>query len=658
MSPPHHRPAAGGAGGVLRRLGCIARVVGLAFGLVSGLMFGLAGCASLGDASRAAPAAGIPRTQAPADDGGGAIDREAPPRVNAAVSIVIDAEPPLKALLERHLDLVRLGRLARDDVDDSEWSRLIDASPLQVRELLQTEGHFNPRVEVSRTPGASAGEPLVVTLTVTAGPHARISRVTLEPQGALERQAAAGEPYAVATLAELRNSWPLPPGSDFRNPAWNAAKAGALARLRAAGYALATWSGTSADVDAEGNAVRLFLVVDSGPLFRVGELQIEGLAVQDAETVRNLAFTRRGTPVTETLLLDFQERLQKSALFESVNVTLDTDATRADAAVVQVRLREAPLQVYTVGLGISANTGARASVEHLYRRVFGLPASSKLKIEVGEKRQAWDAELSGRPNERLYRNLVGGAVERLVSDEDIVLSQRLRVGRTQDTQRVERLFYAEGERSSRRTNPSAGVGARNDATALSLNFHGGWRDLDSVVLPTMGETLAIQLALGRSRGTDADDGFFARTYGRLTVYRPLGRSWYGQARLELGHVFLPRNGVVPESLKWRAGGDESVRGYRYRSLGPIVDGAVGSGIALFTASAEVARPFVASMPSLWGAVFVDVGDAAERFGALKPVWGSGVGVRWRSPVGPLRLDWAWGSETRQGRFHFSIGIAF
>lgn len=610
----------------------------------------LSGCASL-----AGPAA------APAGAGAGGegftlvtpqeYEQQSP---TLGVQLEIDAPGNLKALLERHLDVVRLGRIARDEVDDSEWARLIDASPAQVRELLQTEGYFNPQVRIERAPGRASGQADRVRLAVDPGTRARVSRLTIEAEGELERGASAGEPHAAATLALLRRAWELQPGSEFRNPTWNEAKSAALARLRSAGYANASWTGTGADVNAEKNEVRLFLVVDSGPLYRLGQLQIEGLVAQDAETVRNLAYTKRGVPVTEQLLLDFQERLQKSGLFETVNVTLEPDPAQAAQANVLVRLREAALQTYTFGVGISANTGARASVEHLWKRVLGLPASSNLKVEVGEKRQAWDAEISTRPNEGLYRNLVGAAVERLVSNDDAVLSQRVRLGRTQDTQRIERLFYAEAERSSRRTF----AGDRNDALAVSLNFHGGWRDLDSVVLPTRGETLAIQLGVGRSNGTDADSGTFGRLYGRLTVYRPFGRAWYGLARLELGRVLLGPRMVVPESLKWRAGGDESVRGYSYRSLGPVVDGAVGSGTVLGTASIEIARPFFDDMPSLWGAVFVDAGNAADTLAALQPVYGYGFGVRWRSPVGPLRLDWAYGSETRKGRLHFSIGIAF
>ncbi len=617
----------------------------------------LSGCALLPGAAPAATPAAAPSEVAAADTpatadaaGPGAAATD----VSRGVRIEIEAPADLKTLLEKYLDLVRLGRLARGEVDDSEWSRLIDATPAQVRDLLQTEGYFKPQIVLQRAADRSAGQADLVRLVVQPGTRARVARVKLEAEGELERGAAAGDAHATATMAQLRRSWELPEGSQFRNTTWVEAKSAALARLRAAGYATATWAGTGAEVDPEANTVRLHVVVDSGPLFRFGKLEVEGLAMQDIETVHNLLAARRGAPVTEALLLDFQERLQKSGLFESITVTLDPNPAQAAHAQVVARLRESALQVYTFGVGISANTGPRASVEHLYRRVFGFAASSRLKIELGKKRQAWDAEVTTHALEGLYRNLIGGAVERLVSDSDIVLSQRARLGRSQDTQRIERLFYVEAERSLRKTT----AGDRNNALALSLNFRASWRDLDSIVLPTEGLALALHLGGGRSHGTDADAGFFSRVYGRLTGYMPLGRVWYAQSRIELGQVFLRPNMVVTESQKWRAGGDDSVRGYSYRSLGPLVDGAVGSGTALFTASAELARPILESMPSLWGAVFVDAGSAANEFSELKPVIGTGIGVRWRSPVGPLRLDWAYGREVRKSRIHFSVGIAF
>ena len=85
---------------------------------------------------------------------------------------------------------------------------------------------------------------------------------------------------------------------------------------------------------------------------------------------------------------------------------------------------------------------------------------------------------------------------------------------------------------------------------------------------------------------------------------------------------------------------------------------VGSGDALLTASVELARPLSAALPQWWGAVFVDAGNAADSLGGLRPVVCSGIGVRLRSPVGPLRLDLAYGEAVRRTRVHFSVGIAF
>lgn len=579
--------------------------------------------------------------------------REAGPR-SLGVRIEIEAPADLKALLQRHLDLVRLGRIARDEVEDSEWSRLIDAAPAQVRELLLTEGFVAPKVMLQRQPGRSAGQPDVVLLQVDPGPRARVSRFTIEAEGALERGAQANEEHARRTLDQLRTRWTLQTGSEFRNPLWTDAKVQALARLRAAGYATAAWSGTGAEIDPERNEVRLFLVVDSGPLFRFGGLVIDGLTEQSESTVLNLAATRPGTPVTETLLLDFQDRLQKSGLFESITVTLDTDPARADAARVQVRLGEAPLQVYTFGLGFSANTGARASVEHIYRRVFGFAATARNKGEWGEKRQVWDGEISTHPNAGLYRNLLGGAVEWLKTDSDTVLSQRVRLGRAQDRQRVERLYFAEVERSQREA-----AATRVQAVAVSGNFHAVWRDLDSLLLPTRGVSLALQLGAGRSHGTGTDAGYFGRTYARLTGYLPLGSQIYAQARLEAGQVFLAqKDTVLPQSQLFRAGGDDSVRAYSSRSLGPLVNGVVGGGKSLLTTSVELATPISKTLPSLWGAVFVDAGNAVNDLKDYKAFTGTGLGVRWRSPVGPLRVDWAWSPQTRQSRVHFSVGVTF
>jgi len=572
-----------------------------------------------------------------------------PPKTDG---LVIDAPGPLRELLLRNLDLARLASLAESEApDETEWLRLVAVAPAQVRELLETEGYFHPDVQVER----DRGPPPVVHVRVQPGPRVKIDEVTLSVRGVLRERADAGDADARAAIQSLHAWWPLPTGETFRNADWSSAKNGALGRLRAAGYAAASIGSSAAQIDTEHNRVQLALALDSGPLFRAGELRIEGLQKHEEAAVRHLAGFDAGTPLTEPLLLDYQERLRKANLYDAIAVTFDNDPAKADASPVTVQLHELPLQSLTLGVGVSANTGPRATAEYTHRRVFDFPATFHGKVEYGRDKQSVDAELSSHPGEGFFRNLVGLQAERQQTDLDDVLSQSARVGRTQDTNRIERLYFLGLDRSSQTVFANEAV---KEASAFSLQYHGVWRDLDSVILPTRGITLSGQSGVGWADSNFAEPGSFARLYGRFTGYLPLGQSWYTTGRLELGQIIKRDTVAVPDSLAFRAGGDESVRGYDYRTLAPIgPDGAIIGGNVLATASVEVARPFE-RLPSVWWAVFVDAGNAAESWKGFKPAMGYGVGVRWRSPVGPLRADLAYGEELHQVRLHVSVGIAF
>jgi translocation and assembly module TamA len=608
--------------------------------LLAALLAG--GCAILQPAPEAAPAPPPP-----------------PP-----VDVVVEAPEPLQRLLTTHLDIARLARdAAGEPIGENELKRLENATPAEARALLATEGYMDADVRTVREVDTQVTPPRPrVRVLVTPGARTRVASSDLKVRGALAEAAARGDETARALMAEWRAAWTLPPGAAFSNGSWRDAKNGALARLRSAGYAAAAWQATAADVDADQARATLALEADSGPLFRTGELVIEGLQRQDAASARNLADFRAGTPATESLLLDYQERLQRSGLFERVSVTLDTDPARAEAAAVTVRLSEAPLQQATVGVGISANSGPRILLEHLHRRPFGQRAMLRNKIEWGTKRSAWEGELSSHALPGLYRNLLGVTAERIESDTDTVTSMRTRLGRAYDTQRIERLAFVELERV--RKNPLlTSTATRTDLVAATLNFHGAWRDVDSIVLPTRGQSLALQSGIGRVHSIDASgatgqgSGAFSRLHLRANWWRPFG-DWYAQARAEVGQVFADSDVDIPETQRFRAGGDDSVRGYAWRSLTPQVNGVDVGGRVLATASVEIARPVSEKMPSVWWAAFIDAGRAAERWNGFKPAWGAGLGLRWRSPVGPLRVDAAYGDEVQAWRLHLSVGIAF
>ena len=635
------------------------------------LLLGFGGCASVKKLFYDEP---------PAD--AAAASAAAKPSV-AVYRLDIEAPGELRALLLTYLDLSRFQNVPQsEDITPAEIDRLIAAAPAQVRALLETEGYFNPEVTVARVGGdatavaareraegaqdaaSSSAQAAPQTLPllrvkVKPGPRATIDHFAFSAQGPLQQQADAGSLDAKVLLAQVRNGWRLPPGMPFRQSEWSGAKNNALAKLRADGYPAATLSTSSARVDAQSNKVQLDVAADSGVLYRLGPVRISGLQRYGETSVQQLSLLKLGAPYRESQLIDFQERLQKSGLFEGASVVLDADPATAEAAPVNVQLRELPLQQATFGAGYSANTGPRVTVEHTHRQPLGWEWIAKNKIELGPKLQSWTGELTSYPLEGLYRNLIAGSAEQLKTVDEVRNSWTARVGRTQDTTQIERLYYIEATHSRLDTTSDTGTTTVNN-NAVTGNYHWVYRDLDSVLLPTDGYTVSAEVAGGYAiSGTgDESSGPFGRVYGRYTYYRPLGGAWFATARLEGGEVLASNKVGIPDTLLFRAGGDDSVRGYAYRSLGPTVAGALLSGRVLFTGSAEVAHPISDRFPSLWGAAFLDAGNAADHWKDLHPVLGYGVGLRWRSPVGPLRMDVAYGDEVHKVRLHLSVGIAF
>ncbi len=588
--------------------------------------------------------------------------------LSSAYRLEVNAPPELRTLLITYLDISRFQSAPEaESITASELDRLVAAAPAQARALLETEGYFNAEVKVEKlTAGTTSTLALPVPLpllqvNVTPGRRVQIGGVTFGFEGPLQTSASRLDADAKALTERARDLWALPAGQAFRQSAWTSAKSASIALLRAEGYPSATWSSTNARIDLAKDAAaptaQLELVAESGPLFRLGELRIEGLQRFDAQSVQRLSTFFPGEPYTEKRLLDFQERLQKSGLFEGASVELDTDPATAANAPVVVRLRELNLQQATIGVGFSANTGPRATLEHIHRRVFGTRWIARNKFELGPDIQSWSGEFTSHPLEGRYRNLLSGSAERLRSTEELRTSWSARAGRTQDTPRIERLYFAEFQ-TSKLDNPLG----RTQSSALSANYHWVWRDVDNVLLPTRGLTANLQAALGRSfsasAGNAAPSGPFGRAYARVTWYQPLGNAWYATLRGEAGHVQAAEGVVLPDTLLFRAGGDESVRGYGFRALGPKVNNVVFSGKMLLTGSAEIARPISPKYPAFWWAAFVDAGDAANRWTDLNLAMGYGVGLRWRSPVGPLRLDLAYGEQVRAVRLHLSVGIAF
>ncbi|MFO1250577.1 MAG: BamA/TamA family outer membrane protein [Inhella sp.] len=568
-------------------------------------------------------------------------------------AVDIEAPSALASLLRTHLDLSQALQ-GRSPPTELEWARLCRLAPAQARALLETEGYFEAQVQLDCATGRMHIEP---------GEPARISELQLSgPEPEHER------------WQTWRAAFALPVGERFRQADWDSAKRNLLAQVRAQGHALARWERTEAEVD--GRSVRLTLQLEPGPEILLGELRFEGLQRHREEELRELLGTLRpGRRYTEQRLLDAQTRLQRSGLFDGVWVELDGEELQeGNRLPVRIRVKEATRQQLALGLGWQTRSGAQASVEHLHRRFLDQPLRARSRAQLAQHAQLLELELSTHPG-RLQQRWVGALRWQRNEEPDTTpyTLGSLRLGRVEETNRND-LSYGIELLSSRQGEGE--LAARSQA--LLGQAGAAWRRLDSISLPREGWLLVGQLGAGPARSRQQgqlEQGGLARAQARGQLYLPFGPASSGRSlalRLEAGQLWAPAALQAPESLAFRAGGDDSVRGYGPRSLGPQRLGTKGlepvGGRVLWTASAEAQQALPASwfggLGGFGGAVFVDAGQAAPSWRtAGTPGVGAGLGLRWRSPVGLLRVDLARAMSDQpqqaagQWRLHLSVGIA-
>ena len=556
-----------------------------------------------------------------------------------ALTVEVEAPDEIKALLMQHLETARAARQG-EVLDEAELGRLRDLSEVTARELLATEGYFSPRVDGSLT---RVGDDWVIRYAVTPGPRTRVRTLQIRIEGALADSAQA------ALRARVERGFTLQPGMPFRQADWNAAKTTLLRPLLATRYPAARVAASEARIDPVAQAADLTLTVDSGPAFHYGELEIRGNQRYPVSIIRHLSPAKPGKPVRQQDLLDYQTALETSGYFAQASVRIDPDPALAAAVPVQVEVVERPEKQFSVGAGYSTDTGARVQAAWLHRDILDRGLRLKLDARVETDRQTGGVELAWPRNASGYENSIGA----LRKEEDIegqeTRSSVLVAKRTRLRGQIESTLSLQYQTEEQEIGDV--VSARNQA--LTANYAWTKRTVGRVFYPRRG--YALTLHGGGAHESLLSDTSFVRLYGRHTQYFRAGTRGRLILRGEFGSVLADTRDGIPTDFLFRAGGDNSVRGYAYQSLGRTLEGGVASVRYLATGSAEYNYFF----DNKWGmAVFVDAGDAADSAAALSPVYGVGVGARYRSPVGPINLDVAYGEATEQFRLHFSLGVTF
>jgi translocation and assembly module TamA len=573
------------------------------------------------------------------------------PKDKIAFVVKVEAPDNIRVFLERHLELQRYREVP--DLTSAELSRLISAAEGNARDLLGTLGYFSAEVKITR-------QGPEIRVAVTPGPPTRITDVQIDFSGAITQ-----DPEGQSQQLILRNSWALGTGKIFTQDAWDSAKSQALGVLTRQRYPTGRLADSRADIDPTTQSARLQLSLDSGPKFQLGDIRTMGISRYDPLMVANLSRLQSGSDYDQASLLEAQQRLANSGYFDSVYLSLDTTGDPA-AAPVLVTVREARRQKIVLGVGVSTDGGPRLTLEHTHHRVPGLGWRALSKLALQRTDRSISTDLTSPPDEKFWSWTLGGLVLREEASGVLVNSQRYRVGRIKTIDNADYNYYLQYDRAreERSTGPVL-------ADTLTANFAWTRRNFNNLQFPTDGWGLTLELGGGVTVGSSREP--FFRTRARGLSYWPLDDVSTSEARrnaskgrialrAEMGAV-IARDGVVlPSTLLFLTGGDNAVRGYGLREIGVQTSaGQTVAGRYLGVASVEWQRPIRTASGRFndWeSTVFIDAGAVADQRAQLKAHVGVGAGLRWRSPVGPLQVDLAWGEATRKLRLHLNVGFTF
>lgn len=554
-------------------------------------------------------------------------------------SLVTDSPPEnqssLRDLLQKYLTIHEAMQNPR--MNDSEWHRLVQKTPQEIADLLATEGYFKTRT-ISYQP-----TPTLAEFRIHLPPQAKVSQVNVAITGEIQK------PAHQATLEAAKKTWPLAVNHMFTQQAWSAAKRELLATLIRAEFPNAKITTSQAMVNPQTQQVLITLAIDSGPAVRFGEVHIHGLQHYKESLVHPLNTLKTGAPYRQADLLTLQNSFMSTGKFRSVDVAARTETLNPDhTADVDVTVNELEQNTMRIGIGASTNTGARIVLNYTDRNLFdrGLLWDSSLRLE--QRLQAATSNITFLTDEKGFRDSIQNSVTRTDLEGQITTAVQNGVRRYWGQPNLfeqyvgANLLYefltVDGESSQ--FNKAATL-------AYGLNI----RRLNHPLAPTKGWILNTQFQLAPL--DRLSDGRFLQSHARLQGFYPLTQSTQWLGRIEVGTVTGARS--VPATYLFRAGGDQSVRGYAFQSLGVQEADAIVGGRVLLTGSSEV----VQWLTSSWGAaMFVDFGSAANSWKDYEPALGYGLGVRWRSPIGPVGADIAYGEETKEYRLHFNLGVNF
>jgi translocation and assembly module TamA len=510
----------------------------------------------------------------------------------------------------------------------------------EARDALQAFGYYQATVASRFEPATAEGACWQAVFTIVPGPRVSFGIIDVVIQGDAASDSAFDTPVKKAMARA---------GQPLRQDIYTDLKRRIAELASTRGYVRGHYTQSELRVNPAQGTADIILHYDSGPRFAFGPIRREQDIINPELLDRFFAY-EEGKPYDATLLTKTTRALAGSGYFRNAYVQPHFDEVADDEIPTELIVSPSKRNRYTGKIGFATDTGPRVGVGYQNRRVnragHVFSAETSVSKVLSTITAAYTIPLLKNPVTDKLKFETG------YKHEDTDTSKSDTTATSVTWYRVPNEGWSK-ERSLTLGHEDFEVG--NDKGKSTVLMPGiGWSRVmaDDRLYPRKGVRLGLKLRGATEQIVSSVS--FAQAIGNAKAVLALPARLRVITRLDVGATAMNAFEELPASVRFFAGGDNSIRGYAYESLGPKdSDGDVVGGRNLLVGSVELERQLV----DKWAvALFVDSGNAFDR-AHVDPRTGVGFGIRWRSPVGPIRLDIAHPLTDSKDAFriHFSMG---
>ena len=546
----------------------------------------------------------------------------------------------VKSMLEEYLPLIT--QQQDEELDKEQVGFLAEETPDNVKTMLKTKGYFNGNVNVQDN-GSS------YTVAVNPGPRTKIDNVSVAILGDILSDDNLAEYYQKAML-----NWQQPVGEYFDQDGWSGSKTSVLSAVTRKKYPLAKLSNTQATVNPNNNTADLNVIVESNRPIYFGDFEITGTRRYPENVVAGLARFKPGAPYDLDLLLDFQQALEQNGHYSGASVQADFDRLQGDRVPVKVNVTEVKRHKLETGVRYDSEYGLGGRIGYDYYNLFNKGYIGSVVWDMDKYETTLAAGISQPRNSEGKYWTTNTSYNRSTTQNLEKRALTSGIWRVRDRNGIESRLGIEFITEDRKVPDTNYDLGRSHATMLTASWKR--QNIETELRPENGYYLDGKI--GATLGNFLSSTTMARATARAGYFYTPENKKLGTfiVRGQAGYVYAREGEDVPSSLMFRTGGASSVRGYELDSIGLAgPNNSVLPDRALLVGSLEYQFPITKSVS---GAVFHDVGDAAGNFKRMSMKHGTGLGVRWFSPVAPFSFDVAYGHQDKKLRWHISLGTRF